>query len=158
VNKITGVTKCWNDIPVSGFLQKDYKEHLNEINFESTTNLMEKKFDTIKRGIERIVTIVNSLKRFSRVDMPLIGKLNINQSVEDTVEILSSADRGRIEVLKERQEIPYFECFPNEINQCLLHTIKNAMDAIGNNGRIKIITSCNEEEDQIIVQIIDNGE
>lgn len=49
------------------------------------------------------------------------------------------------------------ECSPNEINQCLLHVIKNAIDAVDHNGIIKLMTSNHEKKDEITVRIVDNG-
>ena len=62
-----------------------------------------------------------------------------------------------MEFIKEFREVPLIECSPNEINQCLLHVIKNALDAIDQKGTIKITTSYDEKEDEVIIRIIDNG-
>lgn len=157
VDKMVGALRYWDDKPVSEPLLKDYEDYLVQINFEHLTNSLDTKFDRIERGIERIIKIVNSLRSFSRLDMETIGKIDINQSIEDAVEILSTQDAKDVELIKELQEVPLMECSPNEINQCLLHVLKNALDAVDHNGIVKMITSYNEDEDQIIIRIVDNG-
>lgn len=157
VGKMVGALRYWDDKPVSEPLLKDYEDYLAQMNFDHLTNSLDTKFDRIQRGIDRIMKIVNSLRSFSRLDMETVGKIDINQSIEDAMEILSTQDAKDIELVREFQEVPLVECSPNDINQCLLHILKNALDAIDNNGIVKMITSYNEEEDQIIIRIVDNG-
>jgi len=45
----------------------------------------------------------------------------------------------------------------NDINQCLLHILKNAVDSVENEGIIKVICYYNKENCQIVVSVIDNG-
>ena len=157
MDKMVGALGYWDDKPVSEPLLKDYNDYLAQINFEHLTGSLDTKFDRIQRGIERIMKIVNSLRSFSRLDMEAIGKIDINQSIEDAVEILSSQDAKDVELIKELQEVPLMKCSPNEINQCLLHVLKNALDAVDHKGIIKMMTSYNEDENQTIVRIVDNG-
>ncbi len=157
MDKMVGALGYWDDKPVSEPLLKDYNDYLAQINFEHLTGSLDTKFDRIQRGIERIMKIVNSLRSFSRLDMEAIGKIDINQSIEDAVEILSTQDAKDVELIKELQEVPLMKCSPNEINQCLLHVLKNALDAVDHKGIIKMMTSYNEDENQTIVRIVDNG-
>ena len=157
MDKVAGALRYWDDKPISEPLLKDYEDYLTQINFDSLTNSMDTKFDRIQRGIERIMKIVNSLRSFSRLDMEAVGKIDINQSIEDAVEILSTQDAKDVEFVREFREVPLIECSPNEINQCLLHVLKNALDAVDHKGIIKMMTSYNEDKDQTIVRIVDNG-
>jgi signal transduction histidine kinase len=155
--KILDTSRYWDDKPVPETLVKDYKDYLAQINLDHITNSMDKKFDSIHRGIERIMKIINSLRRFSRVDLETVGKLDINESIEDAVEILTSHDTNDVEFIKELREVPPVDCSANEINQCLLHIIKNALDAVDHKGVIKLTTSHDEKEDQILIRVFDNG-
>ena len=157
MDKVLGALSYWDDKPVSEPLLKDYEDYLTQINFEHLTDSLDTKFDRIQRGIERIMKIVNSLRSFSRLDMEAIGKIDINQSIEDAVEILSTQDAKDVEFVREFQKVPVMKCSPKEINQCLLHILKNALDTVEHKGTIKIFTSYNEKEDQIIIRIADNG-
>jgi len=160
VDKMSGAVTYWNDKPIPEPLFQDFKGYLDGINYDHLTNSLENKFDTINRGIERIIKIVSSLKSFSRVDMEAMGLLDINQSIEQALEILSTQnDEGdkNIQFIKEFSKVSPLECYTSEMNQCLLHTINNALDAVHNNGIIKLITSYDENEKQIIIKIIDNG-
>lgn len=117
----------------------------------------ENKFSRIERGIERISIVVNSLRRFSRVDREEAGTLDFNASIEDAVDLLTT-DEKPIRFVKHLAEIPLLRCIPNEINQCLLHLLRNAFDAVGDNGIINIQTAFDQARQQLSVQISDNGQ
>ncbi len=157
VDKMVAAVKYWDDKSVPEPLMNGYKEYLAETNLDHIIESLDARFDRIKRGIERIMKIVNSLKSFSRLDMETVGKLDINKSIEDAVDVLSTEEVKDVEFVKELVEVPLVECSGNEINQCLLHVLKNALDAVAPAGTIKMTTSYNDKEDQIIVRIADNG-
>lgn len=147
----------WDDKPVSEPLVKDYQGYLGQLNIDRLTGAIDAKFDRIHRGIERIAKIVNSLKNFSRLDMELVGKIDINQSIESAVEILSTQDTKNVEFIREFGQVPLIECSSNEINRCLLNVLKNAIDAVESHGIIKLSTSYDEKKDRIVIEIVDNG-
>ena len=157
MNKILAAANYWDDKPLPEELAKGYSDYLKTLNFDHISNTVDKKFDALERGIERIMTIIKSLKRFSRVDMESIGNMNINESIDDAVEIFSTEETEKIEFIKEPGEIPSVECSASEINQCLLHLLTNAIDAVENEGRIVLKTSLDEAGSNIIIRITDNG-
>ncbi|MEE8423718.1 MAG: response regulator [Thermodesulfobacteriota bacterium] len=157
INKTLETVKYWDDKPLPEVLAQDYKDYLDGMNFDHVINSMDKKLEFMQEGIERIMKIINSLRKFSRVDKASFGNLNINESIEDSIEILSSQNTGGIEFLKNLGEIPPVNCSPSEINQCLLHVIKNALDAVDQKGTVELMTSLNEKGDHVVIRIKDNG-
>lgn len=157
LDKMIRVLGYWDDKPLPEPLLADYMACLDEINFEHLTNTLGTKFDRIQRGIERIIKIVNTLRRFSNLDLETISKIDLNQGMEDAIEMLNTQNVKDVEFIKEFGEIPPIECSPNEINQCLLHILKNALDAVAQNGIIKMMTSYDEKESHIVIRIEDNG-
>ncbi|TSA45310.1 sensor histidine kinase, partial [bacterium] len=84
----------------------------------------------------------------------------INQSIEQAMENLNTQNEEgdkSVQFIKEFNQLPPLECYISEINQCLLHTMNNALDAVQNSGTIRLLTSYDENEKQIIIKIIDNG-
>lgn len=157
VDKMHDAIRYWNNKPVPEHLMIDYKEYLEKINFSYLSSSFDNKIDRIKNGIERIMKIVNNLKGFSRVDRENIGKIDIKQSIEEAIEILNANEAKKVEFIKELKEVPLIDCFTKEINQSLFYIIQNSIDAVDNNGQIKIINSYDEKTEQIIIQIKDNG-
>ena len=157
-DKIIRVAKYWDDKPVPEPLLKEYKDYCTQINFNDLTSSFNEKFDRIKKGTERIMQIVKTLKDFSRVDSAGFSEVDINQSIEDVLQIIKSQGHENVEFIKEFQEgVPSMESSATDINQCLLQTIQNATDAVENNGMIKIITSSIKNDIGVQVKIIDNG-
>ena len=157
LEKMVGAVRYWDENSVSESSMKDYEDYLVSINAEHLANSLDMRFDRISRGIERIMKIVDSLRSFSRLDMETVGEIDINQSLEDAVKILASDEREHLEFIRDFQKVPLMKCHTDEINQCLLHVLKNAVDAVQSDGTIKLSTSYTEKEDQIVVRIIDNG-
>ena len=118
---------------------------------------VENKFARIDRGIDRISTIINSLMRVSRVDREKVGAFDINASINDVVELLETAEKT-IRFDKHLAEIPLLQCIPNEINQCLLHLLRNAIDAVASEGVITIRTAYDSAHNNLSILITDNGE
>ena len=157
LDKMIGAVRYWDDRPIPEPLLKDYNDYLAQIHFDHLANTVDTKYDRIQRGIERIMKIVNNLKGFSRVNMETFGKIDINKSIEEVLEIISLQDIKDVEFIREFGEVPLMDCSPKEINQCLLHILKNALDAIDQEGTIKITTFCDEKKDEVSIRIIDNG-
>ena len=93
-------------------LLKEYTDYLAGINFDHLTNSLEARYDRIQRGIERIMKIVNSLKSFSRVDMETVGRIDINQSIEEAIGLLSTQGIKDVAFVKEFQEVPPWSVTP----------------------------------------------
>ena len=157
LDKVSNAVKFWDNQPVPEQIMKDYKDFLEQINFEHFVGSLDRKFERMNTGIERIMKIVNSLRSFSRVDAADMAELDIHSSIQEAVDILSAKLEKKVIFENEFQEIPHIGCSANEINQCFLHTIRNAIDAVDENGVIRIKTFHQKEEDQIIIKIADNG-
>lgn len=157
VDKMAKTSKFWEDKPVPEPLLKEYKDFLAQLNYDYVIKSLDEKFERIKKGIDRIMKIVSNLKSFSRVDLAEIAKIDINQSIKEAVEVLKSQELENVEFVMNLQEVPLMETSPNEIHQCLLHTVQNAIDAVEKEGIINISSSYNKQDDQIIIKIIDSG-
>lgn len=157
LDKMIGAAKYWDDKDIPAPLLEGYNDYLDRINYDDLTKSLDKRYDRITRGIERITKIVNSLKSFSRVDMEAIGQLDFNRSMEDAIDVLSTQDDKEVVFIKAFEDLPLLECYPSEINQCLLHVLNNALDAIDHKGTIELMTAFCEEEDQIVIRIADDG-
>ena len=140
LDKVSSAVKFWDNHPVPEQVRKDYRDFLEQINFDHFVGSLDQKFERMNTGIERIMKIVNSLRSFSRVDTADMAELDINSSIQEAVDILSVKLEKKVTFENEFQEIPHIGCSANEINQCFLHTIRNAIDAVDENGIIRIKT------------------
>ena len=141
-------------------MKKFFKGHIDPSLEEVFEDINSVDFEAIKR----ITNLVQSLKRFVRLDETVVQKANINSEIDLTLEILKHKTKKGIEIDKEYGEIQEIECYPNMLNQVFLNILMNAIQSIekekveeGENyqGRIEILTK--EEKGNLIVKISDNG-
>jgi signal transduction histidine kinase len=86
-------------------------------------------------GTERIQTIVNSLRNFSRLDSSFTTAVDIHEGIDSTLMILyhrlkPTDKRSEITVIKEYGALPLVECYPSQLNQVFMNLLANAIDAL----------------------------
>ncbi|MCS6904109.1 MAG: tetratricopeptide repeat protein [Bacteroidia bacterium] len=111
---------------------------------------------TIKIAVEKASRIVFALKNYARFDH---SNEPVQASIIDTLETVltlyhNQLKRG-VEVIKNYQEIPPIECFPDELNQVWTNIIHNAAQAMDYNGKLEITVEATEE--YALVHITDTG-
>lgn len=130
---------------------------------------------SMKEGVQRIRSISNSLRTFSRADSDRKIYCNIHDGIDSTIMILkhrlkASENRPDIQVNKYYDNFPEIECFIGQLNQVFMNLLANAIDALeeSNLGRtyieieaspnqILIQTSISENKNHILICIKDNG-
>ena len=114
-------------------------------------------------AIKRINNLVQSLKRFVRLDEMVQQEADINQELDLTLDLLKHKTKKGIKIDKKYGEIPLVKCYPNMLNQVFLNILMNAIQSIekkiqkiGEYGAsIEITTKM--QDDKLIVSIKDNG-
>ena len=114
-------------------------------------------------AIKRINNLVQSLKRFVRLDEMVQQEADINQELDLTLDLLKHKTKKGIKIDKKYGEIPLVKCYPNMLNQVFLNILMNAIQSIekkiqkiGEYGAsIEITTKM--QDDKLVVSIKDNG-
>ena len=115
-------------------------EKLNEIN---------------QTAADRIVNIVNSLRRFARLDRAEKDTVDIHEGLETTLTLVNHELKNRIDVIKSFGDIPRISCFPNQLNQVFMNLLVNASQAIEGTGKITIKTYA--QDSQVVIEVSDTG-
>ncbi len=118
-------------------------------------NILILKINIIKRSAERVINLVEALKGYSHLDKSHWKPVNIIKGLEETLIILQNKLKYGIKVEKEFGEISSVMGNAGELNQVWTNLIINSIDALGEQGVIKIRT--NQEGERIIIEIEDNG-
>ncbi len=140
--------------------QRKYINQLSEkmdLDFQ-TEDVVELLDDSIEGAI-RVRDIVSGLKDFSRVDSDENFVLhNVNECIESTIKVSSSAIKYQCEIRKELSTLPDTYCLPGHINQVIVNLLVNASYAI-EAVKVKgvIIIRSRVEDDCIVVEVEDNG-
>ena len=116
-----------------------------------------------KEAIKRITTIVQSLKRFVRLDETTQQEANINQELDLTLDLIHHKIKNGFEIIKDYSELSLINCYPNMLNQVFLNILMNAVHSIEDIkakdsnyiGKIKLKTEI--VDDYLRVSIFDNG-
>jgi len=110
---------------------------------------------SIKNGAARTTEIVKGLRSFSRLDENDRKKANLEEGIDNTLVILNSRMKNRVEVIKEYGKIPEILCFPGQLNQVFMNVLHNASDAIEGEGKITIKTW--QENGHVKITMRDTG-
>lgn len=108
-----------------------------------------------KEAIKRISGIVQSLKRFVRLDESELQSADINNELDLTLELIKHETKNKIEIIKNYGNIPQIKCYPNMLNQVFMNILINACQSIKDKGSITITTAFNNNI--LSVKIKDTG-
>ncbi len=108
-----------------------------------------------KTASMRIAKIVANLRRFVRLDEAEWQTADIHDGLNSAVALLEAELTERIVFKKEYGDVPVMYCSPTNLNQAFMAVLKNAVDAIKDNGEIKIKTGVIDEN--LKIEISDNG-
>ena len=77
------------------------------------------------------------------------------KNIDTTLTLVHHELRDKATVIKEYGEIPQIQCYPNELNQAFMNLLKNAGQAIEQQGTITIATYADDA--QVYIKISDTG-
>ncbi len=151
-------------------LPSDVQDYLQQVELDFIRQDFPKVLLSLKRGVERINSLMLSLRVFSRLQEAQLKKVDLHEGIESTLMLLAhrlNAQPRRPEIVINCQfgTIPLVECYASQINQVFMNILTNAIDAIDdrwlqspNYGQptITINTAC-PSSGQVRVQISNNG-
>lgn len=119
-------------------------ETRQQIEFDFLKEDLPKMLNSMKVGVERISTIVLSLRNFSRLDESEMKFADLHEGIDSTLLILQhrlepKSNKTRIEIIKEYGNIPKVYCCAGQLNQVFLNIISNAIDALENHKQPRTI-------------------
>jgi two-component system, NtrC family, sensor kinase len=118
--------------------------------------------DSSIEGLERIATIVRSMKEFAHPDQAQKTLADLNQAIRSTLVVAHNEYRQVAELGTQFGDLPAIPCFLGEINQVVLNLLVNASHAIsdvvkdsGNLGKLDVRTRLDGNE--VEISISDTG-
>lgn len=109
----------------------------------------------MKLGLGRIQELVLNLRRFSRLDEGEFQTVNVCESIDTVLALLSHRLGTRIDVRRRYDAVSDLYCSPALLNQVVMNIIGNAADAITGTGAIEIHTW--SDSTNYAIQISDSG-
>ena len=126
-----------------------------EADFEFLRGDMVNLINESLEGVQRVKTIVENLKDFSRVDTAEWSFANLEQGLENTLSIVWNEIKYKADVVKEYAGLPEIECIASQMNQVFMNLLINAAQAIETHGTITARTG--SDDNTVWVEIEDTG-
>ncbi len=95
----------------------------------------------MREGLDRVADLVTKLRTFSRLDEGRLKTVDVHESLDSTLRILSHRLSPRVEVVRAYCNYGDLLCYAGELNQVFMNVIANSVDAMGGRGTIEIATA-----------------
>ncbi len=132
-----------------------------DMNMDFVLEDIEELFSDSKEGLERVTSIVQNLRDFSRSGRTEdISEYSLNNGIETTLIVAKNEIKYDANVKTEFSEIPLICCASGQINQVFLNILLNAAQAIRyqeKEGMGNITIRTYAIEDEVICEISDDG-
>jgi signal transduction histidine kinase/ligand-binding sensor domain-containing protein len=111
--------------------------------------------DVIGAAIVRVQRVQSDLRAFLRNEkMPKV-RGDLNGEVRETVAMIKRALPTSVKLACDYGELPPLDYEPGRLGQVFLNLLQNAVDAVGDEGTIRVRTYC--AGDEICVEVADTG-
>ena len=111
--------------------------------------------ETLTHSTERIFGLIDAVKAYSYMDRAPILEVDVPAGLDATVQMLQSR-MDRVQVERDYEpNLPRISAYGSELNQVWTALIENALDALGNQGRLRL--ACRLEAEMLLVEIWDTG-
>jgi PAS domain S-box-containing protein len=119
-------------------------------------------FDRCVDGLDRIATIVRSMKEFVHPSQKEMASVDLNRAIQSTLVIASNEYKYVADVETSFGELPLVTCYANDVNQVVLNLIVNAAHAIadavgGTPRRGTIAVTTRVDGGDIVISVRDTG-
>lgn len=152
IGEVSELTEATKDNESFASLNEKRKHLKLDYLIEDVFELIEESID----GVDRVKTIVQNLKSFSRVDEVALKHADINECLENTINMAWNELKYKAVLKKDYGEIPLTRCYPMQLNQVFMNLLINGAQAIKKQGEISIATW--QKNDSIFISISDTGE
>jgi len=161
MNNSVGVIQSTADIAnrgirrIGNLLRRSQNPDENEEQLQQYLKILETSHQTIIKASKQTARIVRCLRIFARLDEALFQKVDIHENIDTTLDLVYHELRDKATVIKQYGEIPRIQCYPNELNQAFMNLLRNAGQAIEQQGTITITTY--SDDAQVYIKISDTG-
>ena len=109
----------------------------------------------IEQSTGRIAELVTAVKSYSHMDQSPMQEVDIHEGIESTLTMLGHKLKNVTLNRAFDRSIPRIMAYGSELNQVWTNLIDNAIDAVHGTGKICVGTW--QEDNQLVVEIVDNG-
>lgn len=109
----------------------------------------------VKESTRRISDLVGAVKSYSQLDRAAVQQIDLAEGLDSTLTVLAHRIPPTITVLRDYGDLPRIEARAGELNQVWTNLIGNALDAMGEQGTLRVATR--KDGHSVVVEIGDTG-
>jgi signal transduction histidine kinase len=109
----------------------------------------------VEQSTGRIAELVKAVKSYSYMDQSPMQEVDIHEGIESTLTMLGHKLKNVTLIRAFDRSVPRIAAYGSELNQVWTNLIDNAIAAVNGTGKICVGTSL--EDNQLVVEIVDNG-
>ncbi|MBI2567416.1 MAG: PAS domain S-box protein [Candidatus Schekmanbacteria bacterium] len=133
-----------------------------EADLDYTLENVPEAFERCVDGLERVSTIVRSMKEFAHPARREMAPVDLNRTIENTLTIARNEYKYVAEIETDFGDLPPVTCHVNDINQVVLNLVVNAAhairDVVGNSGNKGILAvRTRQDGGDVVISIRDTG-
>ncbi len=111
--------------------------------------------DALLNSTDRIFDLISAVKTYSYMDRAPILEVDVAAGIDATLQMMHSR-MNNVTVERDYElNVPHISAYGSELNQVWTAIIENALEALGNQGILRI--TCRREGEMILVEIWDTG-
>ena len=147
-----GVEIAWLEEAVGGLPAESHADALGWLESRLNLKLL---LSQIEQSTGRITQLVKAMKDYSYMGQAPMQEVDIHDGIESTLIMLGHKLKNVTLVRAFDRSIPRIPAYGSELNQVWTNLIDNAIDAVHGTGKICVGTC--QEDNQLVVEIMDNG-
>jgi len=156
IHKLERVLSRYDAAVLSPEDATDLERLKREVKYSSLLDDVHAMLDDCLEGTIRIRDVVQNLRLFSRLDDSEFTKVDLHESIDSTIRLLSRYyGAGGICLLKDYGELPLVDCYAGQLNQVWTNVLVNAAQSIQGDGEVRIKTDV--RDNSVVVSISDTG-
>ena len=133
-----------------------------DVDLDYLIDQMPSAIDRSLDGLDRVATIVKSMKEFAHPDQKDMSSVDLNQAIQSTLVIARNEYKYVADVETDFGELPRVTCHAGDVNQAVLNIVVNAAHAIGDvvagtDAKGTISVSTRHDGDFAVIRIGDTG-
>ncbi len=147
-----GVDPAWLEEVAGKLPAPGIRDALNWLEARLNLKLL---LSQVEQSTERIAELVKAMKSYSHMGQSPMQEVDVHEGLESTLTMLGHKLKNVTLVRSFDRSIPRIMAYGSELNQVWTNLIDNAIDAVGGTGKVCVGT-CHEDQ-QLVVEIVDNG-
>jgi signal transduction histidine kinase len=112
----------------------------------------------VQRGAQRTKAIVQALHNYSRTDDESVVEVDLNRSLEDSLELLRHLLKQSIQVEREYGAVGRIRGHAGQLNQVFMNLLTNAAQAVAGRDKATIWVATYESPGGVTIEVRDNGQ